>query len=675
MSACARALNAALGLVLAAGAFAAEPAAPAAIPAETFFGLPELERPLLSPSGDALAVLVRGRSGHRQLAVLDTADLHHMRLVASVVDADVGDAAWVNDSRLVFHTAEEGESARERRGGALFAVDRDGGNQRLLIGQNPSGIAPSDHHLGFDNALLRTLRDGSNDIIVLHRGFHVDGVGQHSHAEVTYTVPMRQDTRTGLATQLVAPPVPDNFRRWLVDERGQLLGALALHDGRSTLLTREASTGAFKPLTEFAAYGVSTGAYAISEIGADGRIYVTQDNAAGEAVLRRLDMRTGQPEADPVLTVHGFDYAGALVNDRSQHRVVGAHYLADAGGTAWFDPALQKLQDAVDARLPGRVNTIDIASCGCAKRVLVTSFSDRQPAEFLLYDRTSETLIPLGGLLPAIDPKLMARTTFERIKARDGHDLPVYVTRPQGKGPWPAVVLVHGGPNMRGWEWEWDAESQFLASRGYAVVKPEFRGSAGYGTPLLRSGFKQWGLASQDDIADATRWAVAQGIADGNRLCIAGGSYGGYATLMGLVRYGDLHRCGVAWAAVTDIDLMYDLWWSDTSDDWKGYGMPTTVGDRVKDAAQFAATSPLLLAEKIRRPLLLAHGDIDRRVPIEHATRLRDALEASHAPLTWVEYRDEAHGWYKPETRVDFYTRMAAFLAANIGPDAAPAEK
>jgi dipeptidyl aminopeptidase/acylaminoacyl peptidase len=147
---------------------------------------------------------------------------------------------------------------------------------------------------------------------------------------------------------------------------------------------------------------------------------------------------------------------------------------------------------------------------------------------------------------------------------------------------------------------------------------------------------------------------------------------------MGLVRYPELYRCGVAWAAVTDLTLLHDIYWSDMSEDYRQNGMKWLVGDPDKDAAQFEATSPLQQAARITRPLLLAHGGIDRRVPIEHAIRMRNALESAHAPVTWIEYKDEAHGWSKPETRADFYRRMEAFLAANIGagppakPPAAP---
>jgi dipeptidyl aminopeptidase/acylaminoacyl peptidase len=261
----------------------------------------------------------------------------------------------------------------------------------------------------------------------------------------------------------------------------------------------------------------------------------------------------------------------------------------------------------------------------------------------------------------------MADTDFFHIKARDGLEFPVYVTKPHGKGPWPTVVLVHGGPWLRGWHWRWDPESQFLASRGYLVVKPEFRGSTGYGDALQIAGNRQWGLKMQDDIADATIWAAKQGLADPQRTCIAGASYGGYAALMGLVRYPDLYRCGVASSAVSDINLMYDAYWSDMGEDYKTWGMPVLVGDKAKDAAQLTATSPLAQAAKIQRPLLLAHGGLDERVPITHASKLLSALESNHAPVTWIEFKDEAHGWKKAANRIAYYERMQQFLDANIG--------
>jgi dipeptidyl aminopeptidase/acylaminoacyl peptidase len=170
----------------------------------------------------------------------------------------------------------------------------------------------------------------------------------------------------------------------------------------------------------------------------------------------------------------------------------------------------------------------------------------------------------------------------------------------------------------------------------------------------------------QDDVADAAQWAVKQGYADPKRVCIAGASYGGYATLMGLIRNPEIFRCGFEWVGVTDINLMYTINWSDLSTEWQQYGMPKLIGDPVKDADQLAATSPIKLADKIKQPLLLAYGGLDRRVPIEHGTEFRDAVRKGNKDVEWIEYADEAHGWWQLSVNVDFWTRVERFLDKNL---------
>src|SRR5450830_808309 len=166
----------------------------------------------------------------------------------------------------------------------------------------------------------------------------------------------------------------------------------------------------------------------------------------------------------------------------------------------------------------------------------------------------------------SIPGKWAARTWC--ITRRATADIPAWLTLPHGGAgkKLPMVVLVHGGPYVRGHVWGWNANAQFLASRGYAVLEPEFRGSTGYGFDHFKAGWKQWGLAMQNDIADGTRWAIAGGVADPRRICIAGASYGGYATLMGLVNDPELYRCGIDWVGVTDIDLLFSGHWSFSSD-------------------------------------------------------------------------------------------------------------
>jgi len=644
------------------------PATPSAVPTAAFFSFDNLSDPAISPDGDALAMLVRNKDGRRQLAVLDTADLSKAQVVASFNDADITGVHWVNSRRLVFTIFHENEAWFDHTGSGLYAVDRNGDSMRTLIRpgwerDKQTGKLATDRSLDPDNHFLRTLADGSDDVII-RRYTYV-----YNSGELTGSVPMRLNTRNGSVHSLVEGNLPGFTYDWFVGPAGELLGGVSSNEGKSTVLVRAGTS--WKELNHFPSYGSSEQGFDFLSVGADGAVYVSRSFGPDSSEsLFKLDLATGQAQAEPLVHVKGFDFDGRLVEDQPHHKLLGVHYDADADGTAWFDPAMAALQKEVDAKLPGLVNQIDPANCGCANRVLVTSHSDHQPALYHLYDRKAALLIPIGNSRPAIPARLMADTDFYRIKARDGQDIPLYVTKPKGKGPFPTVVLVHGGPFLRGWNWEWDGESQFLASRGYLVIKPEFRGSRGYGSELYLSGFKQWGLKMQDDIADATRWGADKGLADPKRTCIAGASYGGYATLMGLVRYGDLYECGVAWAAVSDIALLHDTHWSDMSEEWRSYGMPVMVGDPVKDAAQLAQTSPLQQVARITRPLLLAHGGVDQRVTLEHATQLRSALEARHAPLTWIEYRDEGHGWYLPANRVDFYDRMVKFLDANIGADA-----
>ncbi len=648
-------------------------AAPSTVPAADFFSFATMSEATISPDGSAVAILVRNNAGRRQLAVLNTADLTKFKVVASFDQLDISWAHWVDNKSLVFSLGDESESAFDQHGSGLYAIDADGEEMRVLInfrGKNTeTGTMIKSHSLDpYRYTFGQTLHDGSGDIIVEHWN---ETLKLHTYgSEWTGNTPVRMNARTGALSEM-GSNWPDHVFHWETDAQGRVRAAMQQKDGQTTLLERD-DAGQWHSRDQFPSYRRGPDDAVMHGIGADGQTYVDKLHGDdGTDALYRFDLGTGKAEAQPIVSAKGFDIDGDMVEDYKAHKLLGIHYDADAPGTVWFDPDMKALQAKVDARLPGLVNRIDPADCGCAQRVLVSSHSDRQPTLFSLYDRTTDTLIPFGATRPKINPRQMADTDFVRIKARDGHDLPVYVTKPHGNGPWPTVVLVHGGPSLRGWHWRWDGESQFLASRGYLVVKPEFRGSEGYGAVLENAGHKQWGLKMQDDIADATIWAAQQGLEDPKRTCIMGGSYGGYATLMGLVRYGDLYRCGVASSAVTDINLLYDVAWSDAGAQYKTYGMPELVGDQVADAEQLKETSPILQASRITRPLLLAHGGVDRRVPIIHANKLLSALEANHTPVTWIEYKDEAHGWYKPDTRISYYEDVQKFLDVNIGPAAA----
>ena len=640
---------------------AAATAAPAPITVDDYFAAPAMSRPLLSPSGKHLAVQLTLANGRRQLAVMDLEPPRKIRVVAGFSDADVDRVQWVNDERLVFGIDDLQSAWADRLSPGLFAVDRrgdEGEAVRMLIlreRQFVQRLKPDLRVLPPNHRLLRVLRDGSDDVVV-------EGPGRDG------SVLLRLNTRNGRHVVMGDFGVPEHARGWWLDSRGRARVARAVRGNQTRLFWREQPEGPWVLLATQATYGA--GALQPLGLGADDRLYVSapdRSDSDGTTALFRIDSATRAPEAQPLVVLKGFDFVGGPLFDGASGKLLGVRYLSDALGTVWFDAQAQAVQASIDKRLPGLVNLIDRAECGCSRWSMVTSFSDRQPQLYWLHDGQTDALEPIGRAQPRIDAQRMAERELTRIAARDGLGLPLHITRPAGKGPWPTVVLVHGGPYVRGGTWQWQADSQFLASRGYLVIEPEFRGSTGYGSRLYRAGWKQWGLKMQDDIADATHWAIAQRLAERGRICIAGGSYGGYATLMGLIRDPDLYRCGVAYVAVTDIGLLYSLDESDLSELWKEHGMPVLIGDAKADADQFAATSPLQQAARLKQPLLLAFGGQDKRVPLAHGTRLRDALAPTNAQVEWVVYPDEGHGFFLPANRRDFWTRVERFLGRHLG--------
>jgi dipeptidyl aminopeptidase/acylaminoacyl peptidase len=655
------------------GALAAEP-----IPVADFFRRPAVSAPVVSPSGQYAAIVVTGGPKRRQnLVIMNLQDPSKLKAVAAYVDADVKSVRWVNDDRLVFFVADAQAPGGEQIGEGLFTVDREGSEsartliqRRIYYGDTGStrtetGTRVVSPGLTGLHRFRSVLRDGSNDVIV--EKSEVDGRVVDNRYAVTGTTLWRLDTVTGHARQLTFGG-PDSVRHWALDRQGIPRVAVSVREGKSRLYWKATADAAWTLVMESDAFGAGARTPTPMLVDAKGMLYVTAraGKDADTRSLLRVDMSKPAYEGQALLSLDGYDFQGNLVLGHGGD-VLGVRYLTDARGTAWLDPALKEIQKKVDGLLPGTINEIDCGECRNPGTVLVTSWSDHQPAIFRVYDAKAGTLSVVAASRPWIKAQAMARRDMLRITARDGLSMPVHVTRPVGQsGPAPTVVLVHGGPYMRGGEWKWDAQSQFLASRGYVVVEPEFRGSSGFGFRLFQAGWKQWGLAMQDDIADATLWAVKQGYADPKRICIAGASYGGYATLMGLIRYPELYRCGVNWVGVTDLDLMYTARWSDFSELWKEYGMPVLVGDPKKDAKQLADTSPMKLASKLTQPLLMAYGDVDYRVPIQHGVQLRDAVASHNQNLEWVTYADEGHGWVLEANDIDFWTRVEKFLDRHL---------
>ncbi|RZL40520.1 MAG: S9 family peptidase [Rubrivivax sp.] len=630
-------------------------------PVNAFFKRPQVREPRLSPSGRYLAIQSAGRNDRMVLAVLDLQTMEAPKVLAGFANADIAEHRWVDEERLVFEISNSPDGTTQVDAEGLWGVNRDGSGFRQLINtvyaaSSSTGTHMIDRRLEINWTLLTVPQDGSGEVIVMRRRWESD-------PESTSLSIARLDTRTGL-TKSVNLGIPDYVSRWLLDWRGDPYAIETFRAGRSQFLRRDAQ-GRWQPWFEDDGYSRSHALPAW--VGPDGQILGTQSHR-GYSALFQLDPVTGVEGKEPIVTTPGYDYDGHLVFDPDARRLLGVRFETDAPGTVWLDPAMKAVQADIDAKLPGSVNLIECSRCLNAMNLIVTAQSDQVPAEYYLYKPAGKRLEKLAAAPAELPADAMGQRDYHRIKARDGLELPVLVTQPAGglKGKAPVVVLVHGGPTVRGTHWAWEREAQFLASRGYLVLEPEFRGSTGYGWNLFRAGWKQWGLAMQDDLADTLAWAVKQGWADPQRACIMGASYGGYAALMGAVTQGDLFKCAVSWAGVTDIGLMSSVAWSDASEEWKQHGMKRLVADPATDAEQMRRTSPLLRAKEIRMPLLLAYGGADRRVPVVHGTDFRAALRPAQ-DVEWVAYPDEGHGWFNVKTNEDFWGRVERFLARNIG--------
>jgi dipeptidyl aminopeptidase/acylaminoacyl peptidase len=649
-------------VLCAAGSAHAAPAAP--VPIEHFFENAAFAGAVLSPNARYLAARL-GRPGRRDALVVIDLTHNAAKLVASFALADVGNFHWVNDDRLVFDATDKTIAQGDvHYYPGLFAVDRDGSNHRQLVAREATAEVS-------ERTLLKLLPAAT--YLLAPTGprttpfVYVTSPRYDSRGAVESIDLLHLDTRTGRATSV---PRPGQVKSWLLDAGGEPRLVRTLERNTASLMYRDPATDQWRKLAQFDGYLGGTGALTPVGFAPDGALYVVSGAGRDKAALYRYDLAAGRLAASPLVELADYDFTGSLVI--ADGKLLGVRVLTDARSTVWFDAGMQAVQQRIDSLLPGTVNIVSVAQRAETRWVLVRSYSDIKPSAWNLFDTETGKLNKVGDTRPAIKSAEMGLQEAVRYKARDGLDIPGLLTLPHGsdRKKLPMVVLVHGGPFVRGSEWGWEPQAQFLASRGYAVLQPEFRGSTGFGAKHYRAGWKQWGLAMQNDIADGARWAIAQGIADPKRICIAGASYGGYATLMGLINDPDLFKCGVSWVGVTDIDLLYTGHWSfrsDTSDGYKQYGMPELVGDPVKDAAQLKATSPIQQAARLAQPLLLAYGGSDRRVPTYHGRQFHDAVKRTNAQVEMIVYDEEGHGWALPKNRIDFWSRVEKFLDRHIG--------
>ncbi|RJG15226.1 S9 family peptidase [Massilia cavernae] len=651
---------------LVAGGFPAAYAADARSPVERFFENAELDGAVLSPDGRSLAMRVAKRGQRSALTVIDLAT---DKVISSTrfTDVDIGKVRWVNKGRLIFDTIDLTVGQADwQYGPGLYAVDRNGGKLRLLA-ERRSYPGPSNNS-GRPQKVQKVTtfmmnQDGAQDsdsVYVYSPNFAgVDGI---SHVNL-----MRLDTYSG-KTALV--PRPDHAQSWLLDERGEPRLAVAADDGIASIHYRDHASGEWRKSASFGTFIGKQDVIRPLAFGPDGILYVVAAAGKDKTAVHAFDLAAGKVSGKPLVVTEDHDFSGRLII--GQGKLLGVRVTTDGENTVWFDEGMKAMQARIDQRLPDTVNLVSLPARPETPWVLVESYSDVQPKAWSLFNSETGAIKPVGASRPGIKASQMGRQQTVSYAARDGLQVPAVLTLPPGgqRTGLPLIVLVHGGPFIRGSSWGWTQVPQFLASRGYAVIEPEFRGSRGFGHAHFRAGWKQYGMAMQDDLADGAKWAVAQGVADPNRVCIVGASYGGYAALMGLAKDRDIFKCGIASYAVTEMSILTEPGWfteGETMERYRKYVVPQLIGDPDKEAALLKAASPLEHAGRITQPLLLSFGGADRRVPLRYGERFHAAVKKNNPNVEWIAYPREGHGWVVPENKYDYWTRVEKFLDKHIG--------
>jgi len=388
-------------------------------------------------------------------------------------------------------------------------------------------------------------------------------------------------------------------------------------------------------------------------------VYVQGKNEHGTLGLYSLDIESGTLQSH-VFSHPEVDIAGMYYHPVTEH-LAGVRYVDDFERTKYFDKDLSRLQRSFAKALPNEIISV-VSKARDKELYLIYAESDTNPGDYYFYNRPERKLDWIASNRAPINPALMAKVQAVDIPVRDGTLIKAYLTKPKTHSPkhMPTIVLPHGGPHARDTA-TWDWWSQFYASRGYLVLQPNFRGSDGYGPAYKEAGENQWGGLMQDDVTDATKWLIAEGFADPGRICIVGASYGGYASLMGVIKEPELYKCAISVNGVTDLPKLksHDAFSSLGGRDWiKTMGL---------EGADDETVSPYDRAEGIHTPLLLMSSEDDARIPYKHSRDMHNKLKRHNKQSRYVKIPNGTHSMVTAESRLIMLRETEKFLAKHIG--------
>ncbi|MDH3495613.1 MAG: S9 family peptidase [Gemmatimonadota bacterium] len=606
-------------------------ALPPLIPRAVLFGNPDRASPRLSPDGRRLAYLAPV-DGVLNVWV-GTPGGDDARPVTNDRDRGVRVYTWAHDNHHLLYLQDKGGDENWR----LYKVD-------------PSGGAVDDL-TPFDNVQAQLVahdkRHPHDVLVALNR----DDERLHD----VYHLDLRTNALTPVAKN------PGDVVQWVADSNLVVRAAMATTaDGGAVLRVRDDEAGAWRIAATWAPQdALASGPVGFTD---DGQaLFLTDSRDANATRLVRLTVATGG--TDVVAEDPRYDLGGVVVHPDTREVQLVAFTRARQEWTV-CDPALAEDVAAIHALNPGDFDIVDRTHAD--DHWIVAFTRDREPVAYYRYHRPTRRGEFLFYTRSDLAQYTLAPMEPIALAARDGLPLEGYLTLPPGLPPQrlPVVLNVHGGPWHRD-VWGYDPEAQWFANRGYACLQVNFRGSTGYGKHFLNAGNREWGAKMHDDLVDAVQWAIARGIADPSRVAIYGGSYGGYAALVGATFTPDLFRCALAIVGpsnlITFINTIPPYWSTFLA------MLKERVGDPETEAEFLRSRSPLTHVDRIRIPLLIAQGANDPRVKRAESEQIVAAMRTKNIPHRYLVFEDEGHGFAKPENRLRFYEAAEEFLAQHLG--------
>lgn len=623
-------------------------APPPLIPASKFAGRPSFWDTRLSPGG-GLFSFVRQGADAVQLIVTDIASGQVVRAWSTDPADELEWYRWVTDDKLLLSVSTPGSFfGEEVRFTRMILVEIGTGELTRLFSRFEEVVEG-------DN-VIHIADDGSYILVSIQKSIY------------DYPSVMRHDLAPrGKITTVQSPR--EGVWNWVADDKGVVRMGTGWNRGKLNVYYRPDGASELALIARMKEDDKEGYWDALQVIGGSDEGYVLSAGENGRVGLRRFNF--ARREAVETIYEHPeWDIDSVTLK---QGKPFAAFYTADRDEVHWFDPAIAKEHRALQKAL-GDTEVWVVSRAENNAKMLVYAGNESDPGVLYLFDPVAKSLKEISQYRPEVDFQALAQPKPIQYTARDGTVIRGYLTLPRGRAAkgLPLILMPHGGPYGIRDKLEYNDEVQLLANRGYAVLQPNFRGSGGYGGDFFEKGEGQIGRAMQDDIDDAMDWAVKEGIADPARVCVVGGSYGGYAALWAVLRNPERYRCAASWAGVTDWAklLRYDRryltervnkWWS--------------ARVRGEDGtANLDAVSAYRTAGQLSRPVLLAHGTKDQRVPLSQYNIFEKAARTAPVPPQTLVIKGEGHSFSKPESAQAWFEALEGFLAKHNPADAPPAQ-